>query len=187
MLLSVALRSRWRKICAVGPFAQQGFSAALSADGNTAVVGGPLDNPSPRATWVFTPQRQTWSQQGSKLVGTGAAGRAQQGSSVAISAIGIIALVGGVEDSSFGGAWAFAAPNFNPIATHDFNGDGVSDVLWLDTNHDVGMLMKGATLLQGVVFNSRRNGRQSSSGISTATALPTSSGATPAAISASGS
>ena len=136
--------------------AEQGFSVALSANGNTAIVGGYADNAASGATWVFTRSGGVWSQQGLKLVGSGAVGAAQQGWSVALSAAGTIAIVGGPADNAgSGAAWVFAAPNFNPSATHDFNGDGFSDVLWLDTTHDVGMwLMNGATILKGVVFNS---------------------------------
>src|SRR3984893_18349157 len=52
----------------------QGVSVALSADGNTAIVGGPQDANSAGAAWVYTRSGGVWSQQGSKLVGTGAAG-----------------------------------------------------------------------------------------------------------------
>jgi len=51
--------------------ANQGFSAALSADGNTMLVGGYTDNASAGATWVFTRSGGVWTQQGTKLVGTG--------------------------------------------------------------------------------------------------------------------
>jgi hypothetical protein len=47
---------------------------ALSADGNTAIVGGSIDNSSIGAVWVFTRSGGLWTQQGSKLVGTGAVG-----------------------------------------------------------------------------------------------------------------
>src|SRR5947209_16884085 len=40
--------------------AQLGFSAALSADGNTAIVGGPSDNNAAGAAWVFTRSNGTW-------------------------------------------------------------------------------------------------------------------------------
>jgi hypothetical protein len=33
--------------------AEQGWSVALSADGNTAIVGGPFDNNGNGAVWVF--------------------------------------------------------------------------------------------------------------------------------------
>ena len=138
-----------------GGAATQGRSVALSANGNTAIVGGYNDNGAAGATWVFTRSGGVWTQQGLKLVGSGAVGGAFQGYSVALSAAGTTAIAGGpIDGGSIGAAWVFAAPNFNPSATHDFNGDGFSDVLWLDTTHDVGMwLMNGATILKGVVFS----------------------------------
>jgi len=63
---------------AVGP-ANQGQSVALSADGNTAIVGGPADFPNtiradnPGAAWVYTLTDGVWTQQGSKLVANDAA------------------------------------------------------------------------------------------------------------------
>jgi hypothetical protein len=56
---------------AVAP-ADQGFSVALSGDGNTAIVGGPSDNNGIGAAWVFTRSGGVWTQQGDKLVGSGA-------------------------------------------------------------------------------------------------------------------
>ena len=52
----------------------QGASVALSADGNTAIVGGPSDDKTTGAAWVFTRNGGVWTQQGNKLVGTGAVG-----------------------------------------------------------------------------------------------------------------
>jgi hypothetical protein len=87
---------------------EQGYSVAISQDGNTALVGGPYDNSSTGAAWVFTRSGGTWTQQGDKLVGTGAVGNAQQGNSVAISADGNTAIVGGYgDDSNAGAAWVF--------------------------------------------------------------------------------
>jgi hypothetical protein len=59
--------------------AQQGASVSLSADGNTAIVGGPADSNGQGAAWVYTRSGGVWTQQGNKLVGTGASGAAQQG------------------------------------------------------------------------------------------------------------
>jgi hypothetical protein len=73
---------------AVGSGAQ-GVSVALSADGNTAIVGGTHDNLSTGAAWIYSRNGGIWTQQGSKLVGTGAAGIAYEGSSVALSADGL--------------------------------------------------------------------------------------------------
>ncbi len=88
--------------------ASQGSSVALNADGNTAIIGGAGDNNSTGAAWVFTRSGNTWSQQGLKLVGTGAVGAAGQGNAVSISADGNTAIVGGSGDNSgVGAAWVF--------------------------------------------------------------------------------
>jgi hypothetical protein len=89
--------------------AGQGFSVALSADGNTAIVGGPYDNANTGAAWVYVRRGDSWTQQGSKLVGFGAVGNAAQGTSVALSADGNIAIVGGsYDDRSTGAAWVYS-------------------------------------------------------------------------------
>jgi hypothetical protein len=89
--------------------AAQGVSVALSADGNTAIVGGHIDNDLTGAVWVFTRSGTVWKQQGNKLVGTGAVGRARQGVSVALSADRDTAIVGGDDDNGHAGAaWVFS-------------------------------------------------------------------------------
>jgi hypothetical protein len=86
----------------------QGGAVALSPDGSTALIGGPADNSGAGAAWVFTRSGSTWSQQGSKLLGTGATGNASQGGSVALSSDGNTALLGGPDDNSgAGAAWVF--------------------------------------------------------------------------------
>ena len=98
--------------------ARQGTSVALSADGNTAIVGGSSDHDGTGAAWVFARSRGIWSQQGKKLVGSGAIGGARQGTSVALSADGNTALIGGPNDNPWdrsvpfglgpaGAAWVF--------------------------------------------------------------------------------
>ena len=88
--------------------ASQGQSVALSADGNTLAVGGPWDNGYVGATWIFTRSGGVWTQQGSKLVGTGNVGQAYQGTSVALSADGNTLVVGGPQDNTaLGAAWVF--------------------------------------------------------------------------------
>jgi uncharacterized protein (TIGR03437 family) len=90
-----------------GCCAEQGQSVALSADGNTAMVGG-LNDQNGGSVWVYTRLGGVWSQQGSKLVGTGAVGNASQGISVAVSADGNTAIVGGYGDDNFAGAaWVY--------------------------------------------------------------------------------
>jgi hypothetical protein len=87
--------------------AQQGFAVALSADGNTAIVGGPGDNGANGASWIFTRSGGAWTQQGSKLVGLGASSPSAQGSAVALSGDGNTAIVGGPSSSDGGAAWIF--------------------------------------------------------------------------------
>jgi hypothetical protein len=85
----------------------QGYSVAISADGNTIIEGGPFDINSKGALWVFTRTGGVWTQQGTKLIGTGGVGNSFQGQSVAISADGNIAIEGGYGDNNVGAAWVF--------------------------------------------------------------------------------
>jgi hypothetical protein len=84
----------------------QGFSVALSADGNTAIVGAPVggigDNDGTGAVWVYIRSNGVWFQQGLKLVPN--AGGVNRGWSVALSADGSTAIVGGSGDNSNAGA-----------------------------------------------------------------------------------
>ena len=87
---------------------QLGWSVALSADGTTALVGGPYDQQAGGAAWVFTRTGSTWTQQGPKLIGGNATGSTNFGFSVALSADGNTALVGDPTDAnSFGAVWVF--------------------------------------------------------------------------------
>ena len=138
----------------------QGFSVALGGGGNTALVGGPTDNANTGAAWVFVRGGGTWNQRGRKLVGPDAVGAASQATSVALSSNDFTAIVGGTLDQDeIGAAWIFtntapasAVGISPPLSTHDFNGDGNSDVLWQDAASDVGMwLMNGSAILQTAV------------------------------------
>jgi hypothetical protein len=106
----------------VDPFLQQGskltggvgenyfgYAVALSADGNTALIGGPLTNDRVGAAWVFTRSGGAWSAQATLTASPPSAG-ADFGGSVALSADGNTALVGGsFPDYGTGGgaAWVF--------------------------------------------------------------------------------
>ncbi len=93
---------------AIGSYSSQGIAVKISADGNTAIVGGYTDNSNKGAVWIYTRIGNTWTQQGPKLVGTGAVGNAQQGASVDLSADGNVAIVGGYSDNNLKGAfWIF--------------------------------------------------------------------------------
>jgi hypothetical protein len=85
-----------------------GVSVALSADGNTALVGAYGDSAYTGAAWVFSRSGGTWSQQGGKLIGKEESGFGEFGYSVALSGDGASALIGGTGDNaSTGAAWAF--------------------------------------------------------------------------------
>jgi hypothetical protein len=68
-----------------GGFAGQN-PVSLSGDGNTAIIGGFYDNNLAGAAWIWTRSGGVWSQQGPKLVGSGAVRDASQGHSVSLSA-----------------------------------------------------------------------------------------------------
>jgi hypothetical protein len=86
----------------------QGASVAVSADGNTAIVAGPSDNRTTGAAWVRS--GDAWTQQGNKLIGSGAGEPPlppSQGMSVAVSADGNTAIVGGWGTGGAGVATVF--------------------------------------------------------------------------------
>ncbi len=85
-----------------------GWSVALSADGDTALIGGHEDGGDVGAAWVFARSGATWAQQGGKLTGAEESGPGEFGEDVALSADGDTALVGGQSDDGVGAAWVFA-------------------------------------------------------------------------------
>jgi hypothetical protein len=102
------------KLIGTGPigYTLLGCSVSLSADGNTAIVGGYLDDNGKGAVWIFSRNNGVWTQQGNKLVGSGAIGNASQGFSVSLSADGNTAIVGGFSDNNnTGAAWIFSRNN----------------------------------------------------------------------------
>src|SRR4029079_5599424 len=91
---------------AVGQSAQ-GFSVALSADGNIAAIGARSDNGLVGAVWIFTRAGGVWTEQ-AKLIATGNAGRASIGLSVALNNDGTTLVAGGPEDNTnIGAVWVF--------------------------------------------------------------------------------
>jgi hypothetical protein len=86
-----------------------GTAVALSATGNTAMIGGMHDDANKGAAWIFERRDGVWAQQGPKLTGSGSVGLpVYQGASVALSADGNTALTGGWEDNAgVGAAWVF--------------------------------------------------------------------------------
>jgi hypothetical protein len=84
---------------AVGLRELQGFSVGLSADGNTAIVGGRGDNNYAGAGWIFARTNEGWKQQGAKLEPDNPGDSPQLGWSVALSGDGNTALLGAKVDN----------------------------------------------------------------------------------------
>ena len=92
--------------------AEQGVGVSLSGDGNTAIIGGYMDDGGIGASWVFERTKGMWRQQGSKIVGAAAVGSAGQGYAVSISGDGNTAIVGGYTDNGgLGASWIFTRRN----------------------------------------------------------------------------
>jgi hypothetical protein len=101
-----------------------GTSVALSADGNTALIGAPRANGFGGVALVFTREESTWREQGLPLTGSeqggtegGGCGEESGeeqgecgfGASVALSGDGNTALIGGPRDDGYvGAAWVFS-------------------------------------------------------------------------------
>ncbi len=107
-----------------GGLANQGASVALSADGNTAIVGGFGDHGNAGAAWVWTRSGGVWTQQPGKIFGADAVGSALQGTSVSLSGDGKTAIVGGPGDNhAAGAAWVFSpVPPRRRATTHESHG-----------------------------------------------------------------
>ena len=93
-----------------------GVSVALSADGNTLLVGGNTDNNNTTfgvgAAWVFTRSAGTWTQQGPKLTAADGVNLPAFGYDVALSGDGNTALIGGPGDKgNVGAVWTFTRSN----------------------------------------------------------------------------
>ena len=90
-----------------------GESVALSAEGNTALIGAPATNygivSRYGAAWVFTRSGSTWTQQGAEIQNpSGEIGEGEFGFSVALSGEGNTALIGGPGDNTnVGAVWVF--------------------------------------------------------------------------------
>jgi FG-GAP repeat len=103
------IREASKLVSTEGSLASQfGDHVALSADGETALVGAPEDSEGRGAAWVFVKTEAGWVQQGGMLTPNDAVGKAEVGDAVALSANGDVAVVGGESDNaSRGAAWIF--------------------------------------------------------------------------------
>jgi hypothetical protein len=133
-----------------------GCSVAISSDGNTAIAGGYGDNSDDGAAWIFTRNNGSWTQQ-SQLYGTDAAGAAEQGAAVAISADGNTALIGGPADNNgIGAVWIFTRNGalWNQYGAKLIGSDSSAFMTW--QGYSVAISADGNTLV--VNGNDRSNG-----------------------------
>ncbi|HKC25034.1 MAG TPA: FG-GAP repeat protein, partial [Thermoanaerobaculia bacterium] len=131
--------------------AQQGFSVAISKDGSTALVGGPFDNANVGAAWVFVRQGGAWTQQ-HKLLASDSVGTAWQGASVALSADGNTAIVGGPNDNSnIGAAWVFTRSGTTWTQQQKLVANNA--VGGAHQGYSVALSSDGSTALVGAVFD----------------------------------
>lgn len=87
-----------------------GASVALSADGNTALVGEPSPSSTAGSAWIFTRSGPgaAWVREAEPLRGGGDPHEGRFGKSVALSADGALALIGDPSAvNGHGGAWVF--------------------------------------------------------------------------------
>lgn len=101
---------------ALGTNVEFGNEVALSADGNTALIGGFGDNSDAGAAWVFTRGPSGWTVQQKLTAPTSGANAeiapGEFGSRISLNAAGTTALIAGVEDHSFvGAAWTYTRPS----------------------------------------------------------------------------
>jgi hypothetical protein len=101
---------------AIGTNIEFGDDLALSADGNTALIGGFGDNSDAGAAWVYTRGPSGWSMQQKLIAPTSGADRelapGEFGSRISLNAAGTTALIAGVEDHAFvGAAWTYTRPS----------------------------------------------------------------------------
>ncbi len=98
-----------------------GSSAALSTDGNTALIGAASDDSFIGAAYVFTRTANgVWTQQGGRLIPNNNLGMSSFGQAVSLSGDGNTALIGGsFDNSTTGAAWVFTPPSVGDVDTAD--------------------------------------------------------------------
>jgi hypothetical protein len=137
--------------------AEQGHSVSLSGDGNTGIIGGPSDNNDAGAAWVYTRSGGAWTQQ-AKLVGTpeicGPSQRCteSQGFSVALSADGNTAIVGGVGECFCSTAWVFTLTGGVWTQQAELVGGFTGEFSVIRPPYSVALSSDGSTAIVGVPF-----------------------------------
>jgi hypothetical protein len=136
--------------------AELGASVTMSADGTTALVGGPAYKGGVGAVWVYIRSGPGWKAQAAALTPNDATGVAYFGASVAISADGNTVLVGGWSDNSQrGAAWVFTRSGSTwkqqgvKLLPNDLSQNS-TDTLF---GHAVALSADGATAVIGAEFD----------------------------------
>jgi hypothetical protein len=131
-----------------------GWSVALSADGDVALIGARTDGASREgeccatgAVWVFTRSGSAWTQQGEKLTDGRTGNSGEFGSSVALSSGGGTALIGAEGFGRAGAAWSFARTRSGWRRGAELVGRGAS--LYADFGRSVALSSDGGTALIG--------------------------------------
>ncbi len=101
---------------AIGTNVEFGDDVALSADGDTALIGGFGDNSGAGAAWVYARGPSGWNVQEKLTAPTSGADRelapGEFGSRTSLNAAGTTALIAGIEDHAFvGAAWTYTRPS----------------------------------------------------------------------------
>jgi len=144
------------KLAGSGEIGEDSFgrSVALSADGNTALIGGFGDNASAGAAWVFTRSEATWSQQGMKLAGSGEIGEGYFGWSVALSSDASTALIGSPNDNGdVGTAAAFVNPPPGDVVGLEPIYAGQTNRVWREGTAQAGFARRHRGLPIGTTFS----------------------------------
>jgi hypothetical protein len=132
----------------VNPYGNQdeyGGTLAISADGNTVLVGAPREQSGIGGVWVYRRSGSTWTQDGPRLNPPGEQGTPSFGDSVSVSADGARALIGsGTENDDGGTAWIFARGATGWTEQARFT-PGYSEELWGDFGWTVAISSSGNT------------------------------------------
>jgi hypothetical protein len=98
------------KLVGTGAIGQAGQGVSISLYEDTLAIGGYEDNSNIGAVWIFVRTNGVWTQQGSKLVGTGAIGQSGQGESVSLYQ-DTLAIGGYGDNTNIGAVWVFTREN----------------------------------------------------------------------------
>jgi hypothetical protein len=130
-----------------------GWSVALSASGNTALVGAPDDHALVGAAYIFRRVGSHWTQDGAKLVPHGFVGRPGFGT-VALASDGQEALVGGPDEGS---SWLYTATRTTRLRQRTkLTGEGAAARDWF--GFSVALSADGGTALIGAPYDNNRTG-----------------------------